>query len=126
MKDTFKKTIIWTNAEPPRNYLWGKGDKIYEYSGNWIESKLFNRDFIPVNKIGLNKSKLNLRIGKTANLVASVEPEDSTERSVTWITSNPEVVKVSNSGRVTGVSEGIATVFTAIGGKFASCEIVVS
>lgn len=79
-----------------------------------------------MNKIGLNKSKLNLRIGKTANLAASVEPENSTERSVTWITSNPEVVKVSNSGRVTGVSEGIATVFTAIGGKFASCEIVVS
>lgn len=126
MKDTFKKTIIWTNVEPPRNYLWGKDNKIYEYSEDWIESKLFNREFIPVNNIGLNKSKLNLRIGKTANLVASVEPEDSTERSVTWITSNPEVVKVSNSGRVTGVSEGIATVFTAIGGKFASCEIVVS
>lgn len=126
MKDTFKKTIIWTNVEPPRNYLWGKDNKIYEYSGDWIESKLFNREFIPVNKIGLNKSKLNLRIGKTTNLVASVEPEDSTERCVTWISSKPEVVKVSNSGRVTGISEGIATVFTAIGGKFASCEIVVS
>ena len=126
MKDNFKKTIIWTNAEPPRNYLWGKEDKIYEYSGDWIESKLFSKEFIPVNKIGLNKSKLNLKVGKTASLAAVVEPENSTERCVTWISSNPEVVKVSNSGRITGISEGIATVFTAIGGKFASCEVVVS
>lgn len=126
MKDNFKKTIIWTNTEPPRNYLWGKDEKLYEYLDGWVESKLFNREFIPVDRIGLNKSRLNLRVGKTANLAATVEPENSTERTVTWISSNPDVVTITASGKVKGVNEGVATVFTAIGGKFTSCEIVVS
>ena len=126
MKDNFKKTIIWTNTEPPRNYLWAKGDKICEYRDGWVESKLFSRCFIPVNKIGLNKTKLKLKIGKTANLTAIVEPNDTTDKTVTWISSNPEVVQVSTSGRVTAKSEGIATIFTAIGGKFTSCEVVVA
>lgn len=126
MKDNFKKTIIWTNTEPPKNYLWAKDDKVYEYLEGWIESKLFGENYIPVNRIDLNKKKLNMKVGRTANLAAIVEPEETTDKTVTWVSSNPEVVEVSCCGKVSAKSEGIATVFTAIGGKFASCEIVVS
>jgi len=126
MKDIFKKTIIWTNTEPPRNYLWARDNKVCEYRGGWVESRLFNGCFVPVDRIGLNKTKLKLKVGKTANLTAIVEPDNTTDKTVTWISSDPEVAQVSASGRVTAKSEGVATVFTAIGGKFTSCEIIVS
>jgi len=126
MKDNFKKTIIWTNTEPPKNYLWAKDNKVYEYLEGWIESKLFGEDFIPVSRIGLNKTKLNMKVGRTANLTAIVEPEETTDKTVTWVSSNPEVVEVSCCGKVSAKSEGVATIYTAIGGKFTSCEVVVS
>lgn len=125
MKDTFKKTVIWSDVEPPKNYLWAKNDKVYEYSGDWIESKLFNNEFISVDRIGLNKTKLNLKLGKTANLSVSVSPIDSTDRTITWISSNPEIASVSSSGRVKGESIGEAVIYTAIGGKFVSCNVAV-
>lgn len=126
MKDTFKKTIIWTNDEPPKNYLWAKDGIIYEYFGRWVKSKISEKDFISVDEIKLNKRKLNLKVGKTANLVASVLPEDSTERIITWISSNPDVARVSYNGKVKGVSEGSATIYSAICGKSTSCEVTVS
>ena len=126
MKDTFKKTIIWTNNEPPKNYLWAKDGIVYEYFGRWVKSKISTPDYISVKKIELNKNKLNLRIGRTANLAATVFPEDSTERTVTWISSNPEIAEVSCSGKVKGLSEGIAIIYSAIGGKTTSCKVTVS
>lgn len=126
MSDILKKTIIWTNTEPPRNYLWAKDGGLYEYIGQWTRSKLFASQFVPIESIAINKSRLTLRVGKTANLTTTVFPEDSTERTITWISSNSEIVEVSSRGRVKGISEGKATIYSAIGGKVASCEITVT
>jgi len=126
MKDNFKKTVIWTNTEPPKNYLWARDNRLFEYLGSWVESELSKRDFIPVDSIGLNKTKLSLKVGRTASLAAVVMPEDSTDRTLTWISSNPEIAQVSGNGRVSGKSIGTATITAAIGGKSASCEITVS
>lgn len=125
MEKSFKKSVIWTNAEPPRNYLWAKDNKLYEYSDGWNESDLFEREFIPVNRIGLNKTKMTVKVGKTASLVANVDPVETTDRTVTWISSNPEIAEVNSSGRVKGNSIGNAIIYTAIGGKFSCCEISV-
>lgn len=126
MKDNFKKTIIWTNTEPPKNYLWAKGEKVYEYLGGWEECDIFDRAFIPVSRIAVNKNRLNLRVGKSTSLTALVEPNNSTDKTITWISSNPEIAEVSRSGKVSGKSEGTALIFTSLGGKFASCEVTVS
>ena len=126
MKDNFKKTVIWTNVEPPKNYLRARDNRLFEYLGGWVESELSKRDFVPVDSIGLNKTKLSLKVGRTASLAATVVPEDSTDRTLTWISSNPEVAQVSSNGRVSGKSVGTTTIVAAIGGKSVSCEISVS
>ena len=57
--------------------------------------------------IKLNKTKANVRVGKTEQLVATVTPED---RPLTWSSSNAAIATVDDSGLVTGISVGMATV----------------
>lgn len=41
-----RKTIMWDdNSEPPKNYIWAKNNKFYEYdyvTRSWVESKLIS------------------------------------------------------------------------------------
>lgn len=125
MKDNFKKTIIWTNVEPPKNYLWARNNKVYEYSKDWCECEMLKEPCIPVEEITLNKSKVNLKPGRNTTLTIKILPEDTTEKCITWISSNPEIVSVS-SGKLSAKSEGVAMIYAAVGGKYAECEIHVS
>ena len=82
---------------------------------------------VPVTGVSLDKTTLTLTEGETATLVATVAPDDATEKSVTWSTSNDKAATVDNNGKVTAVAAGSAviTVTTADGGKTATCEVTV-
>lgn len=83
--------------------------------------------FYIADSIALNASELDVRIGQTAQLEASVSPEEATQ-SVIWTSSNPEVVTVNASGTITALSRGTATVSatTTDGSNLsASCEVTV-
>ena len=81
-----------------------------------------------VTGVTLNKSSLNLGIGGSEVLSATVLPADATNKQVTWLSSTPSVATVSQSGVVTGVKEGTAqiSVITADGSKTAICSVIVS
>jgi uncharacterized protein YjdB len=67
-------------------------------------------------------------VGGTVQLTAAVEPDNASNKAVTWESSNTNVATVSNFGLVTGTGQGTATitVTTADGGKTASCAVTVS
>ncbi|MDE5777174.1 MAG: Ig-like domain-containing protein, partial [Lachnospiraceae bacterium] len=64
---------------------------------------------IPAEGITLDKTSATLDLGETVKLTATVKPDNATNKSVTWSTSDKDVAKVS-SGTVTAVSEGTATI----------------
>lgn len=71
-----------------------------------------------VNSITLNKTSSTLRLGQSETLTATVLPTDASNRSVTWSSSNTNVVRVSSTGVVTYVGKGTATVTaTAVDGS---------
>lgn len=82
---------------------------------------------VPVTGVTINPSQVELVEGSTAFLTVSVVPEDATNRTVSWTTDNAEVVKVSDDGTLTAVSQGKATVkvVSEDGGKTASCVVTV-
>ncbi len=80
---------------------------------------------IPVNSISLNMTSLDMEIGDYFDLVPAVLPADATNRRVSW-TSSSSCVTVSDNGRVTAVSAGIATVTAEADGKRATCDVTVS
>lgn len=80
-----------------------------------------------VTGVTLNKSSLNLGVGGSEVLSATVLPADATNKQVTWLSSTPSIATVSQSGVVTGVKEGTTqiSVITAEGSKTAICSVTV-
>ena len=82
----------------------------------------------PVTDVSLNKTTLPLKKASTETLVATVNPSDATNKSVTWSSNNTSVAAVDSSGKVSGVSGGSCkiTVTTVDGSKTAECKVDVS
>ncbi len=82
---------------------------------------------VHVQSVSLNKTDLVLTVGNSETLIATVLPENASNKSVTWSSSNPSKAKVSSTGVVTGVAEGsaVVTATTVDGGKTASCFVTV-
>ena len=80
-----------------------------------------------VTEVGLNKTSTTLIEGETETLVATVMPENATDKSVVWESGNESAATVSQEGLVTAVGEGKATITvkTNDGGFSASCEVTV-
>ena len=79
---------------------------------------------VDVTSVTLDKTTLELTIGGTATLNATVLPSDATDKTVVWTSSNPSVATVSD-GLVTAVGAGTATITATAGGKSATCTVAV-
>lgn len=86
-----------------------------------------NPDVIKVTGVTLDQSSATIDVAATVQLTASVEPNDASDKSVTWSSSDETIATVDANGLVTGVAAGISTitVTTSDGGFTASAEITV-
>ena len=82
---------------------------------------------IHVTSVSLNKNSTSIDVGDSETLTATVLPNNATNKSVNWSTSNANVVTVSN-GTISGVAAGSATITatTVDGAKTATCTVTVS
>lgn len=78
--------------------------------------------------VTLNYRSRTIAAGTTVQLKASIEPEEAVDKSVTWSSSDESIATVSDTGLVTGVAIGEATitVTTNSGGCTSQCKITVS
>ena len=81
---------------------------------------------ILAESITLDKSELTLTIGASEKLTATVLPEDVTDKTVTWSTSDAAIATVDNEGNVTAISVGEATITATCGDKSATCKVTVN
>ena len=79
----------------------------------------------PATGISLNKSELTLIDGSSEQLIATVEPADTTD-AVLWTSDKPAIAAVNNSGLVTATAPGEATITATAGTKTATCTVQVS
>lgn len=79
---------------------------------------------IATEGVALDRSELSLTVGGEGTLTATVTPDDATDRTVAWTTSDESVATVED-GTVTAVSEGDATITAWAGGKSAACKVSV-
>ena len=80
-----------------------------------------------VTGLDLNKTILIMQNGTTEKLIATVLPEDASNKKVTWSSSRPLVANVGSDGKVTALFSGIATITckTEDGGYTATCIVTV-
>ena len=81
----------------------------------------------PVTGISLDKTSVTLNTTETYTLVATVDPVDASNKSVTWNSSDAAIATVDDNGVVTGIKAGTATItVTTVDGDFAAtCAVTV-
>ena len=67
-------------------------------------------ELVSVTGISLSETNATIEKGDILSLVATVLPENATEKGVTWSSSDEGVATVSADGIVTAVAEGVATI----------------
>lgn len=80
-----------------------------------------------VTGISMSETTVELKPGEKHQLEATVLPQNASNAEVTWYSDKESVAKVSQSGLVSAVSTGEATihVVTSDGGKMATCLVKV-
>lgn len=80
---------------------------------------------VAVTSVTVSSKTLNLEVGQTRTLTATVTPDNATDKTVTWTSSNDKVATVVD-GTVAAVGEGTATITaTAANGKKDTCKVTV-
>ena len=128
---TLKGTDIEFIADTSNEYCfiksyntWGKlSDNTFRIKGITNKEKLN-----PITSITLNKSNITLSKGTSETLKATINPSDTTDdKTLKWTSSNPNIATVDNTGKVTAVGGGTATITVkSQNGKEASCEVKVT
>ena len=65
---------------------------------------------VGVTGVTLDQSSASLEIGQSVVLTATVTPEDATNKTVQWTSSDETIATVNNNGQVFAVSEGTTTI----------------
>lgn len=84
---------------------------------------------VSVTGVTVTPATLDLDVGGSATLTATVQPPDAADKTVTWsATDGTGRVTVDRNGKVTGVRAGTATVTatTRDGGHTATCAVAVN
>lgn len=101
--------------------------KAYAVSGSWDGTKVTIGEvsIIEPTAIKLDQDKVTLGVGETATLKATIEPEEATNKNVTWSSSDDTTVTVED-GVVTGKKVGTATITAETSnGLKATAEVIV-
>lgn len=76
--------------------------------------------------ITLNKLSTDLVVGGTETLLATFNPTNVTNKSLIWTSSKADVVLVDNTGKLTGVGPGTATITCANSDKAVLANCIVN
>ena len=82
-----------------------------------------------VSEVTLDKTDLPLFVGNTDTLTATVKPEDAANKALTWTSSDDKIATVDQTGKVTAVAPGTATITAAAtdgSGVTATCKVTVT
>ena len=81
---------------------------------------------IEVSAIILDTGGLALEVGDEYTLMATIIPDNATNKTVTWVSGNSAVASVTANGKVTALSVGSTVITAQIGDKFTACAVVVT
>lgn len=132
--DATNKNVIWTSSN---NAVATVKDGIVTAVGTgsavitvFTEDKVFSANCnvdVNVNTDGivLDKSNLTINVNDTADIIATVLPVESTDKTVIWTSSDEDIAVVNNNGKVTALKTG-TTIITATASNGSTAECIVN
>ena len=83
------------------------------------------KPIIEATQINLNVEEVVLKINENLQLEVSILPEDTTDPTVIWASSDDKIATVSDEGLVTALKEGETTIIASCGEVSAECKVYV-
>lgn len=80
---------------------------------------------VEVESVTLQTSTWETTKGQNITLVATINPTNATNKTVSWSSSDENVATVDDTGEVIAISGGTATITATVGGKSATCLVTV-
>ena len=129
------KSVTWSSTNTNVATVDSTGlIKVVGYGKSYITAITVNGKFatctvnvasIEPKGIKLSQTTANLQLGNSLQLTATINPDNATDRTITWTSDNPECVAVSQEGLVTAVNPGKAVITAGtVNGKQASCTVI--
>lgn len=134
-EDTSDKTIVWTSnnetvaAVSSNGLITANGignTQIVASCGEVSAVCEVTVNPILAEKITLNENNISITKGKDFQLVATIAPEDTEDKTLVWETDNEKVATVSDKGLVIAIEVGTAKITASCGEVSAVCEVVVT
>ena len=133
-----KTSLTWTSSAPEIVQVDGNGNISATALGTSIITCINSNGVsaqcevtvnpVLVSGITLNETDAELTVGEKLQMEATIAPDNATDKTVTWSSTNEAVAVVSESGLVTAVGSGTCQVKATANdgsGKSASCLITV-
>lgn len=125
---TLDDFVFYYNAFGRKIYVPENSVNTYKTANGWgtYADDIMSDKKYPVNSVSLDKTSVELTEGDEITLTATINPDNASNKSVIWSSSNTSVAIVDN-GRVSALAPGqtTITVKTVDGEKTATCVITV-
>ena len=134
-ENTFNKTVTWSSSDEKVATVDSSGkvtsQKVGECkiiatgSDGKVKAECTVRVFVLAEKVELNANIITLQKEQTITLKATVLPENASEKEVTWSTSDETIATVSESGKITALKPGTATIraMSTTDGVYGECTV---
>ena len=111
----FAEDKYWNSMEFESNGETQIGIYCYETQGsNWCIFDNFRLEYygtiVKAQSVKVSAEKKQMLVGETLQLVATVLPENTLQKKVTWTSNRPTVATVDETGLVTAVGAGTVTI----------------
>ena len=134
--DATNKTITWTSSDPTIATVSSTGKVTAKKKGTATITATTNNGKkatctvtvteIPVTSITLSKTSVDLIVGKSTSISATVLPVDAANKEVTWTSSNSSIASIEDK-IITAHKAGTATITaTTSNGLKATCTVTVT
>ena len=128
-------TIFWTNSNPAVATVDQSGNvtgagvgtcMIIAAAGGVSDTCTVSVSAREVETVSLSYGKKTMYVGDVFALSAIVLPDDATNKSIEWTTSDSSVAKVTSAGLVSAIGKGTCTITATADGKSDSCSVSVN
>ena len=84
------------------------------------------KEYVAATSVALDNNSISLVKGQSKTLIATVKPDDTTNKTISWTSSAPGVASVDSNGKVTAISGGSATITAKVDDQQATCIVTVT
>ena len=135
--DATDKTVVWSSDSPEIAEVDQEGNVTAKSAGEAVITAVsgdvsgtctvvVSKRIIPVTSVAVIPEYVELTEGDSKALMVKIQPSDATDKTVVWSSDAPEIVEVSDGGRITAMSEGTAVITATSGDVSGTCTVVVS